>query len=443
MSKLYWRMPCAMATAILASGCASLPLEQGRSSVQSLVRAHVPVAAAGDAMASDGAQTQVDAWLAAPLSLEQAQQVALLRNPALKAHYARLGLSAAEVFEAGRLQNPSLGISWLLPLGSADGSKLGASLMTSFADLLMRRARQRIAGAEFAAMQEQIAADTLEVMAATQRAWYACVAANQRLAVRRSIAEAARLAADLAQQYREAGNINALEHQVQRAEASQARIALQDAQMELADARAGLQKQMGLAAGQSRWTVPEVLPDMPAGDPPALEPLLAKVLDQRLDVSAARKQVQALRERRDAAHRYRLLADSRVGAALDREGDGAKRLGPSVELALPLFHQGQGEIARADAQLAAGEAQLAELEVAAHAELARQVSRIGLAREQVQAYREGLIPEREAVVARLVEQANFMLVDSFAVLMARQQEYAAYDGYVDAMLKFWNAQVDL
>ena len=108
-----------------------------------------------------------------------------------------------------------------------------------------------------------------------------------------------------------------------------------------------------------------------------------------------------------------------------------------------MFQQGQGAVARADAQLAEAQSVLAELETAAQAELARQLSRRDLAREQVGAYREGLIPEREAVVARITEQANFMLVDSFAVLVARQQEYAAYAGYVDAQLKFWNAHVEL
>jgi outer membrane protein, heavy metal efflux system len=144
-----------------------------------------------------------------------------------------------------------------------------------------------------------------------------------------------------------------------------------------------------------------------------------------------------------AARRYRLLADSRVGAELEREGDGAKRFGPSVELALPAFQQGQGAVARADAELASAQAALNELENSAQAEIARQVSRMELAREQVNAYREGLIPEREAVVARITEQANYMLVDSFAVLLARQQQYSAYAGYVDAQLKFWNAQVEL
>jgi cobalt-zinc-cadmium efflux system outer membrane protein len=171
--------------------------------------------------------------------------------------------------------------------------------------------------------------------------------------------------------------------------------------------------------------------------------LVARALEQRLDISAARKHVQALSRRLDATRRYRALPDSRVGVALEREPDGAKRVGPALEVALPLFQQGQGALARSEAQLLEAEAMLAELESAAQAQLVRQWSRLELAREQVKAYREGLIPEREAVVARTTERANYMLVDSFAVLLARQQEYSAYAGYVDAQLTYWNAHVDL
>jgi len=435
MLKSHWRLCSAITTALVISGCASLPLEQGRSNVQSLVDSR-----AGIARAEEPA---IATWLAEPLTLERAQQVALLRNPALRAQYSRLGLSAADVFEAGRLQNPSLGLAWLLPLGGAEGNKASASLMTSFADLLLRSSRQRIAAATFAGLQEEIAAAALDVLASTQRAWFGCVAATQKVAIRRTIDGAARLAADLARQYLDAGNISALELQVQRAEASQARIALHEALMELADARAALQEVLGLPAAQQSWTVPEALPEAP-GEPLAdTEPLLARALEQRLDISAARRQVQALSESRQATRRYRLFADSRVGADLDREGDGARRFGPAIEVALPVFQQGQGAVARADAELAAAQAVLAELENSAQAELTRQLERRELARQQVQAYREGLIPEREAVVARLTEQANFMLVDTFAVLLARQQEYAAWDGYVDAQLSFWTAHVEL
>ena len=435
MSNSCWRMGCAIATAFLFSGCAGLPLDQGRSNVQSLVQARAPMMPVAGAVPGE--------WFAQPLTLERAQQIALSGNPSLKARYAELGLSAADVFEAGRLQNPSLGLSWLLPTGGAAGSKVGASLMTSFADLLLRSSRQRIANLEYASLQEVIATAVLDVLADTGRAWFECVAANQRVAVRRSIAEAAQLAADLARQYRDAGNISDLELQVQRAEATQARIALHDAQLDLADARATLQKLLGISALRSAWAVPESLPDMPPSALPMADELAARAIEQRLDIASARGHVQALRVKHESTRRYRLLVDSRVGATLDREADGARRVGPSAEIALPVFQQGQGAVARVEAELAAAMAKLEELEISAQAELARQVSRRELAREQVQAYREGLIPEREAVVARLTEQANYMLVDSFAVLMARQQEYDAYAGYVDAQLKFWNAHVEL
>jgi outer membrane protein, heavy metal efflux system len=259
-----WRTGCAVTAALLMSGCASLPLEQGRSNVQALVQARTPAHLADVAVSSaQFTEARLSEWLAAPLTLEHAQQIALLRNPALKAHYARLGISAADVFEAGRLRNPALGLSWLFPIGAAQGSKVGASLTTSFADVLLRSSRKRIAADEFAGQQEELAAATLDVMADAQRAWFECVAAAQQVVVRRSISDASQLNADLAQQYNDAGNITSLALQIQRAEASQARIGLHDAEMQLADARAALQKTLGLTDAHSGWTVPEVLPEVP------------------------------------------------------------------------------------------------------------------------------------------------------------------------------------
>jgi len=73
----------------------------------------------------------------------------------------------------------------------------------------------------------------------------------------------------------------------------------------------------------------------------------------------------------------------------------------------------------------------------------QQLQRVALARDAAAAYREALIPQREAIVARLQEQANYMLVDTFSVLLAKQQEYAAYDDYVDAVQDYWRSRVAL
>ena len=138
-----------------------------------------------------------------------------------------------------------------------------------------------------------------------------------------------------------------------------------------------------------------------------------------------------------------LLARSDAGAAFEREADGSKRLGPSVSLELPLFQQGQGRVVRAVAELEQAQAVQRELEIAIDADVQQQLQRVALASDAATGYREGLIPQREAIVARLQEQANFMIVDTFKVLLAKQQEYAAYDGYVDAVQDYWRARVAL
>ncbi|HXC60453.1 MAG TPA: TolC family protein [Steroidobacteraceae bacterium] len=448
MSNSNGRMPCAVAIAFLTGGCAAVPLQQGRSNVDAMLQARMEsaqvVPAGGNSADASRIESQITQWLGGPLTLENAQRIALLRNPRIRAEYARLGLTAAEVFEAGRLQNPTLGLSWLLPLGQAQGSKVDASAGLGITDLLLRGARKRMAAAQFDSAQQSISGAILDLVAQTRQGWFDCVAATQRVTVRRSTADAAQLAADLARQYHDAGNITQLELQLQRAEASQARIELQAAELMLTDARAALQRQLGLSAAQSDWSVPDSLPEIPqqsAGNQAAS--LQSQALQQRLDLTAARHHVAALQLQRDTVHRYRYVSSMQLGADFEREGDGSKRLGPAAQLSLPLFQQGQGAITQADAELALAEAEVVELENAIRSEVGRQLQRRELARLQAQAYREGLIPQREAIVARLQERANYMLADSFSVLTARQQEYTAYAGYVDAVLRYWTAHTEL
>ena len=63
--------------------------------------------------------------------------------------------------------------------------------------------------------------------------------------------------------------------------------------------------------------------------------------------------------------------------------------------------------------------------------------------QQAATYHEGLIPQREAVVASLQRQQNYMLTDIFHLLQAKQQEFGAFLGYVDAVQRYWQARVEL
>ena len=433
-----WRVGAATLLGAVA-GCAGVPLESGQKHVAELVRSQAGVTAPFDRTNTD--QT-VHEWLREPLPASTSVQIAMLRNPTLQAQFARLGFSAADVFEASRLSNPGLSLAVLLPQGGALGDKLTAGAGLSFSELLLRHVRTGIAESEYRRTQELVAASILDLAVDVQRAWFDCVGATQKAAVRRTIVESAQTSAELAERYHQAGNIDQLALQLQASAATEAQIAAQQAAGEMAEARARLQTLMGLTAEEASWSVPDSLPEPPTTEVnvPSLQTLART---QRLDLAAARSHVSATDQQLSATHHYRYLGPTDLGVAGEREADGSKRVGPSVSLALPVFNQGQGAIARAEAESAGARAaqQLVEAQIGNEVQL--QADRMRLARAQAASYRDGLIPQREAVVARLQEQVNFMLTDTFNLLLAKQQEYAAYLGYIDAVQSYWSARTEL
>jgi outer membrane protein, heavy metal efflux system len=438
MSNARWRAG-ALTLLLGAAGCASVPLETGQAHVQELLQARgevAPLPAAGHP------EAPVRQWLQEPLQLPTAVRIAMLRNPTLQLQFARLGLSAAESFDAHRLENPQLGFAWLIPVGGATGSKFSMDATLGLSDLLRLPVRGRIADSEYQRSQQLVAASIFNLGLDVERAWFECVGAQQRAALRHSIGESTQSAAELAARYHQAGNIDVIALQLQGAAASEARIASAQADAEAVEARTRLQSLMGLGPGEAAWTLPATLPQPPAATVDVAE-LQRHSQQQRLELAAARAEVTAAEDQLAAARHFRFLDPIHVGVAGERDADGSKRLGPAASLTLPLFNQGQGTVARAQAQLDSARAaeQLLGIQIGNDVEM--QAARMRSAFEQASTYHDGLIPQREAVVAGVQLQQNYMLTDIFNLLQARQQEFGAYLGYVDAVQRYWQARVEL
>ncbi|HSX60789.1 MAG TPA: TolC family protein, partial [Tahibacter sp.] len=426
----------------LLSGCASVSRREGADNVERLLQTRLP---GGFAWRSDAdGAAAIDArsaeLLSTPLTPDSAFRLAQLRNPDIASRYAELGIAQADVVAASRIGNPGFSASALAD-GGASTVTLGLGLPLS--DLLLLPSRKRLAAGEYERAQQTIAAALMNLAADTADAWYAAAGADQVAVMRDAVASAAAASAELAGRFHAAGNISALQLKLEQAAATQARIAATSARADALRARLALNARLGLSGAQaSQWTFALPLA-APVEREDGIDALQTLAREQRLDLAAARGEVELLADALSLARRWRLLGSVEIGAEREREADGSRKSGPTLALALPLFDQGQAAIARAQARLEQGRAALARLELDIDNDVRLGVERVAAQREIAQAYRDALIPQREAVVAREGERFNYMLIGAFELLLARQQEFDAYQGYLEAVRDYWQARVAL
>lgn len=436
---LHLKISVALASALLIGGCAGIPADRGFPGSQALIKSHGGPDVAVP-LPDVAAEAQTAVWLAAPLTVESAQRVALTRNPRLLQQYARLGIAQAAIYDAARLSNPLFSFAWLD--SSAGAAQVSVGLAQNFADLLYLSPRKRRASGELARTQQQVAGDLLDLAAEVERAYFAYIGASAVAELREAIATASTASGQLAQRFFEAGNINRMELNREQAVATEARIAGDRAATQALAARAALNALLGLTAAEDRWSVDAQL-RLPVNTEDELSELQTLAQDARLDLLAARQSVVILEDVLGVTRSYRLIGDTRLGVRYEHEDDHSLLIGPTLATDLPIFNWGGGKVERARAELdqARAEARRLEIEISNAVRLAH--ARVTSGRGQVERYRTQLVPQREEVVLRAMEMQNFMIIGQFELLLAKREEYDAYQGYLETLADYWVARAEL
>jgi cobalt-zinc-cadmium efflux system outer membrane protein len=309
-------------------------------------------------------------------------------------------------------------------------------------DLLMLPARKRMADQAFVAVQQEVASEVLEELLAVELAWFEAVGAQHVATMRGLVAKAARQSAELAKRFHAAGNIEPLQLAQERANAASTEIEAVTARAEALKARTVLAILLGIDSAGS-WQLEESLAapltTQASESRYRLDVLVQQALARRLDL-AAKQQALALKQQSLAlVRRWRLLGHVEIGGERESEAEGSLR-GPSIELALPLFNQGQGALARAEA-----ETKIAEIELAAQIHVVKQdvhqhLEWMQAAAKIADAYRESLVPASQEIVQQSQAKVNFMLMGVFELLAAKREEYDAYEAYLSAVRDYWTAR---
>lgn len=426
------RLLNAVPFALLAVGCVPGAVDYSalRSSAEARQRA------AGSALAPTNATVQ--ALLSRPLSAEAAAQVALLNNTGVRATVEELAIAQAQLARVRRLPNPSAEAS--VKFGPEKAIiELGA--MLDLTDLALFAARSGAASAAVDAAKLSSVGAVLDLSFETRRAFYSYQASAELVELRRTVVQAFNASADLAARLRQAGNITELDAASQRAFFEESRLQLQRAEQDEAAAKERLNALMGLWGRGVAWQAPRRLPERPAKEP-ATDRLESLAIERSLDLAATKHRFGAAARRANVAVAQGILPELKAGAVAARH-DGVWGIGPGVEVEVPLFYQGQGEIGVAKAEMRQQKNLYTHTAVRVRAAARSAATRLHTSGEAVQYYREVLMPLKQTVLNESQLQYNGMLIGAFQLLQAKRDQIETAVAYVEQLRDYWIARLDV
>lgn len=413
------------------AGCAQSMARQSaplRGEFREAVGAELPMALL--------AGTEVDAMLAAPLTLAAAQTLALGNHREVAKQWAMVAASRGLAMDAWKPAALSLHGSY----HPAAEERFEVDVLQDLTSLISAPARHGEARAALREAHVALLVAAYEVLREVSWAYYEAQAAQAALSLAREALDAAAAGATLAQRLRDAGNITEL-FLLQAQDAQEAmRQVVWQRETQLAVARSVLARALGVRQG-ARWTLAADALEVPP-DAPALDALPAQAAAANLRVRGAMARADAATSARSAASVRQWLPSLGVGVSASY-GDEGWELGPAAAISLPLFGQGGGTRRAADAaaRVAQFDVELAAGELAAAVAAAR--ARLASAHARARHLATVMVPLRAQTLAAAVLQYNAMAQGPFELLMARQRSLEAQLMLIEVRKEYWQALADV
>jgi outer membrane protein TolC len=432
-------------------GCTGFTQDGGFDAVANATRAHLgkEVKWPRSAHAQAEVSAQVAALLAHPLSVEDAVQIALLNNHTLQAAFEELGISEAELVQAGRLPNPRFD---LRHAGAAGQYDIEETLSFNVLALLTMPYAHDIEKRRFAQTQNSSVQRVAQLAKDTREAFYAAIAARQSLNYLQQVRIAAETGAELAHRMVSAGNWSRLDQAREQSFYNDAVQNLWRARLAEESARERLMGLLGLPAqpsaqpsaqqsAQPALQLAEVLPELPA----SLEPLPdveRAVLQERLDLQLMRMHVDELSKSLRLTKSTRFVNVLDIGATRVRQGSREEpyERGYTVTLEVPIFDSGAARVKKSEAIYAQAVDRFSQAAIEARSQIRVAYAGYRAAFELAQRQRDEVLPLRQAIAQQNLLRYNASLISIFELLSDAREQVISVDGYIQSVRDFWIAK---
>ena len=433
----------AVSFAVVLGGCATFSDDGGFRAVEQAGKQHANKALRWARTAADleMIEARVAELLAGPLSADDAVQIAVFNNKGLQASFFELGIAEADQVQAGRLPNPSFSM-----MRVQNGPELGIEQILTFNILALITMPRAVAveTQRFEQTQKRIAIEMLSLATATRKAYYAAVAAEETVRYMLLVRKAADASAELARRMAQVGNFNKLQQAREQGFYAEAALNVARADLARGAAREQLIRLLGLWGGQTGFTLPERLPDLPESSR-ELPNIEQSAMAQRLDVQAARLNVEAVAGNLGLTRTTRFINALELGPARTLEGqrgDAYKR-GFEVRFELPIFDWGTARVAKAEAIYMQSVNRAAETAINARSEVREAYQGYRSSFDIARHFRDEIVPLRKRIAEENQLRYNGMLIGVFDLLADARAQIASVNGYIEALRDFWMAQADL
>jgi outer membrane protein, heavy metal efflux system len=376
------------------------------------------------------------------LTAQAAVTIALLNNRSLQAEFAEIGISQAELAQASRMQNIELAGSWRIPDRPPSVVDAEYSATGNFLGLLTLPARKKIAAQNLEQTKLEVADKVLQLAADAQTAFYQLQAQAELVQRLASIVEANDAAANFAQRQFDAGNISDLELHSEQAPDVEAHLELMKAKMEAQVQREELNRLLGLSDKEIAWRIAEELPPLPTNEP-LLQNLESLAVKQRFDLAAKRSQVNSLAGALRLKENTRFFPGVAIGVDTEKMSNGQRVTGPTLDLQVPLFDQGQPAVARLTALYQQAKDNYEAQEINARSEVREARDALLAAREMCDFAQKNLLPLRKQILSDTLQHYNAMQKNSYDLLLAKEREERAEEENIQALRNYWMTRVKL
>ncbi|MDP1523085.1 TolC family protein [Methylotenera sp.] len=382
---------------------------------------------------------RVSELLKQQLDADGAVQIALLNNKGLQASFYNLGISEADIVQAGRLPNPKFSMFYARNNGDY---KIEQALTFNIFSLIAMPKMLEIERRNFEKTKQAVALEVLQLAYQTRLAYFNAVAANEHLLYSEQVKESAEASAELARRMVQAGNWSKLEQAREQSFYADAMLDYVNAKHQQTSAHETLSRLLGISAEQIN--LQKRLPDLPK-TVAELQLYEKTAFEQRLDLQAMRLETQNLAKQLGLTKITRFINVLEIGPARvleGKRGDPYKK-GVDISFELPLFDWGGAKVARAEATYMQAVNRTAQAAFNAQSEIREAYSRYQSSYEMAKHYHDEIVPLRKKILDENQLRYNGMLISPFELFADARAQVASVNAYIEKLNEFWLAETAL